>query len=56
MNGKAMWQAICVMVTGFSCSCLIYTFGPSEFMASTPIAALVLLIIAFVVYSILGED
>lgn len=56
MNGKAMWQAICVMVIGFSCSCLIYTFGPSELMANNPIAAIVLLIIAFMVYSVLGED
>ena len=56
MSGRAMWQAVCVMVIGFSCSCLVYTSGPSEFMASTPIAALVLLIIAFVVYSILEED
>lgn len=56
MSGKARLKALCVMVTGFSCSCLIYTFGPSEFMASTPIASLVLLIIAFVVYSILEED
>lgn len=56
MNGRAMWQAICVMIIGFSCSCLIYTFGPSELMANNPIAALVLLITALVVYSILGED
>ena len=56
MNGKAMWQAICVTIIGFSCSCIIYTFGPSELMANNPIAPFVLLIIAFVVYSILGED
>lgn len=56
MSGRAMWQAVCVMVIGFSCSCLIYTFGPSELMANNPIVALVLLIIAIVVYSILGED
>lgn len=56
MSGRAMWQAVCVMVIGFSCSCLIYTFGPSELMANNPIAALVLLIITFVVYSILEED
>ena len=56
MNERAMWQAICVMIIGFSCSCIIYTFGPSEIMANNPIAALVLLIIAIVVYSILGDD
>ena len=56
MNGKAMWKAICVMVIGFSCSCLTHKLGPSELMDSNPIVALVLLIIAFVVYSILEED
>lgn len=56
MNGKAKWQAVCVMVIGFSCSCLINTYGPSEFMNNNPIAAFVLLIIAIVVYAILGED
>lgn len=56
MSGKANLKALCVMVIGFSCSCLVYTFGPSELMANNPIAALVLLIIALAVYSILGED
>lgn len=56
MNERAMWQAICVMIIGFSCSCIIYTFGPSEIMANNPIASLVLLIIALAVYSILGDD
>lgn len=56
MNGKAKWQAICILVIGFACSYMIHTLGPSEFMANNPIAALVLLIIAIVVYSILGED
>ena len=55
MNGKAKWQAVCVMVIGFACSYMTNALGPSEFMANTPEAALALLITALVVYSILGE-
>lgn len=56
MNGKAKWQAICVMVIGFACSCMIHTSGPSKLMANNPLAPFALLITALVVYSILGED
>lgn len=56
MNGRAKWQAICVMVIGFACSYTTHTLGPSEFMVNNPIAAFALLITALVVYSILGED
>lgn len=56
MNGKAKWQAVCVMVIGFACSYMIHTFGPSEFINNNPIAAFVMLIIALVMYAILGED
>lgn len=56
MSGKANLKALCIMVIGFSCSCIIYTFGPSELMANNPIAPFVLLITAYVVYSILEED
>ena len=56
MNGKAKWQAVCVMVIGFACSYMTHTLGPSEFMVNNPIAAFALLITALVVYSILGEN
>lgn len=56
MNGKAKWQAVCVLVIGFACSYMTHTFGSSEFMTNNPIAAFALLITALVAYAILGED
>lgn len=55
MSGKAKLRALCVMIIGLSCSCLVYTLGSSEPIVSSPIIALAPLIIGLVLYSLVED-